>query len=229
MAVRLLENFMTDALHAIGAGFAGASWLDLVNLVLGLAGVALMVRRSLAAFPVGLAAVSVQGVLFYRTGFPADALLQVFFFLTLAWGWWLWVKDKGAAPELPVTRLSAGARLATLGAAGAATAAWAMLLAPRLHSVMPWRDAFIAMFSVAAQILQARKNVENWPLWTVVNLVAIVSYWSAELAFTAFLYAVYLGLGLAGWWQWARAMREAGASASRRATGEPFRATVPAD
>ena len=70
---------------------------------------------------------------------------------------------------------------------------------------MPWRDAFIAMFSVAAQVLQARKKVENWALWTVVNGVAVASYWSATLAFTALLYSIYLILGLAGWIAWARA------------------------
>lgn len=192
----------------IWTGLTTATPLDQANLVLGLLGVGLMIRRSLWAFPVGLAAVSVQGVLFHRSHFPADALLQVFYFVTLAWGWWHWVKDKGAAPELPVTRLAWPARLATLAAGLAATAAWALLVAPRLHAVMPWRDAFIAAFSVAAQVLQVRKHVENWALWTVVNGVAVASYWSAELAYTAFLYAIYLGMGLAGWRAWHRAMKK---------------------
>ena len=78
-----------------------------------------------------------------------------------------------------------------------------------MHAVMPWRDAFIAMFSVAAQVLQARKNVENWALWAVVNLVAVASYWSAALAFTALLYLIYLFMGLAGW-------RGAGGGETRR-------------
>jgi nicotinamide mononucleotide transporter len=199
---------MSEIGQNIRAGLTAASWLDQLNLVLGLLGVGLMIRRSLWAFPVGLAAVTVQGVLFYRAAFPADALLQVFFFATLAWGWWHWVKDKGAAPELPVTGLSSRGRALTLLAAGAATAAWALVVAPLLHAAMPWRDAFIAMFSVAAQVLQARKKVENWALWTAVNGVAVASYWSATLAFTALLYSIYLVMGLAGWLAWARAGRQ---------------------
>jgi nicotinamide mononucleotide transporter len=195
---------MNEVWQNIATGLSSSSPLDRLNLVLGLMGVGLMIRRSLWAFPVGLAAVSVQGVLFYRAAFPAEAALQVFFFVTLAWGWWHWVKDRGAAPELPVTTLTPRGRLLTLLAAGGATAAWALLVAPRVHSVMPWRDAFIAMFSVAAQVLQARKKVENWPLWIVVNVVAVASYWSAALAFTAVLYLVYLGLAFAGWWTWTR-------------------------
>lgn len=197
---------MHEAWHNIVAGFAGASALDLANLVLGIVGVWLMVRRTLWAFPVGLAAVTVQGVLFFRERFYADATLQIFFFVTLAWGWRHWVRDRGEAPELPVTRLSVRGWCWLLVLAGGATVAWALVAQRWTDTRMPWRDAFIAAFSVAGQVLQARKNVENWPVWLVVNGVAIVSYWSAELAFTAFLYAVYFALAVAGWREWRRAM-----------------------
>jgi len=149
----------------------------------------------------------VQGVLFYQTHFPADATLQIFYFVMLAWGWRHWVRDRGAAPELPVTRLSARGRVITLAAASAATVGWALTIGPWMQAAMPWRDAFIAAFSVAAQWLQVRKNIENWTLWVVVNVVAVASYASAELAYTAFLYAIYLVLGLIGWREWRRAMK----------------------
>jgi len=201
---------MSEIVRTIWAGLRDASWLDQANLALGIIGVVLMVRRSLWAFPVGLVAVGVQGILFYQAQFPADAMLQVFFFVTLAWGWWHWVRDKGAAPELPVTRLGSRGLLVTLLAAGAATAGWAIWVAPRVGAAMPWRDAFIAAFSVAAQVLQARKNIENWPLWLIVNAVAVASYWKAELAYTAFLYAVYFLLAIGGWRSWRMAMNAEG-------------------
>jgi nicotinamide mononucleotide transporter len=194
-------------LRNIWDGLTGAAPLDQANLVLGIIGVWLMIRRSLWAFPVGLVAVTVQGILFYRTHFPADAALQVFYFVTLGWGWRHWVRDRGTAPELPVTTLSGKGRAITLAAATAATMAWALTVGPWMQAAMPWRDAFIAAFSIAAQVLQVRKNIENWPLWVVVNAVAIVSYWSADLAYTAFLYAVYLVMGIMGWRSWRRAMR----------------------
>lgn len=196
-------------LHPIWDGLRTAAPLDQLNLLLGVLGVWLMVRRTLWAFPVGLAAVSVQAVLFWRAHFPADAALQIFFFATLGWGWRHWVRDRGAAPELPVTRLSPRALALTIGGAAVAMAVWATAVGPMTGAVMPWRDAFIAAFSVAAQVLQARKHVENWMLWTAVNLVAVASYWRADLAYTAFLYAIYLVLGLMGWRAWAIARRAA--------------------
>lgn len=198
---------MQDVWSNIRDGLVTASLLDQANLLLGMTGVWLMIRRSLWAFPVGLVAVTVQGILFYRARFPADAALQVFYFGTLAWGWRHWVRDRGAAPELPVTKLSPRGLAITVLAATGGTVAWALTLGPWLQAAMPWRDAFIAAFSVAAQVLQVRKKIENWPFWAVVNLVAVASYWSAELAYTAFLYAIYLVMGLAGWRAWHRAMR----------------------
>jgi nicotinamide mononucleotide transporter len=196
---------MREVLHNIWVGLTTASALDLANLVIGIAGVVLMVRRSLWAFPVGLGAVAVQGVLFYQTRLYAEATQQVFFFGALAWGWWHWVRDRGAAPELPVTVMSVRARIVPVVAGVVAVALWALALRRWTDAVLPWRDAFCAVFGVVAQVLQARKVIENWPLWTVVNLVAIAGYLTVDLAFTAFLYAIYLGLGLMGWREWARA------------------------
>jgi nicotinamide mononucleotide transporter len=198
---------VNEILRNIWMGLTYATALDQLNLALGVVGVWLMIRRRLAAFPVGLVAVTVQGVLFFRSRIYADAILQVFFFVALAWGWRHWVKDRGAAPELPVTRLGwRGCAIVAL-LATAATVVWALVLIRWTDAVIPWRDAFVAAFSVAAQVLQARKNVESWPAWVMVNAVAIPSYWSASLAYTAFLYLIYLGLAFEGWREWQRALK----------------------
>lgn len=200
---------MSGVWQDIRTGLTTASPLDQANLVLGIIGVCLMIRRSLWAFPVGLVAVTVQGVLFYRSRYYADATLQVFFFGALAYGWWHWVRDKGAAPELPVTRLTRNGLLLTLGCATVGTVVWALLLGKYTDAVMPFRDAFIAAFSVAAQVVQARKQIENWPFWVATNSVAICAYWLGGLYFTAFLYAVYLVLAFVGWREWHRSMKAA--------------------
>ena len=198
---------MSDIWKSIWGGLVGSSWLDQVNLVLGIAGVVLMIRRTLWAFPVGLVSVAVQGVLFFQTKLYAEATQQVFFFAALAWGWWHWVRDRGAAPELPVTVLSVRARVTTALAGLVAVALWALALRRWTDAVLPWRDAFCAVFGIVAQVLQARKVIENWPLWVVVNTVAIAGYLTVDLAFTAFLYVIYLVLAVLGWREWARAMK----------------------
>ena len=61
--------------------------------------------------------------------------------------------DRGTAPELPVTAMSARARVLTFVAGGMAVALWALALRRWTDAVMPWRDAFIAVFGIVAQVL----------------------------------------------------------------------------
>lgn len=190
-------------------GLTTASALDQFNLVLGVVGVGLMIWRSLWAFPVGLVAVTVQGILFFRSRYYADATLQIFFFVALAYGWWHWTHSKGeTVTELPVTRLAPRGLAVTVAIASVGTVAWALVARAYTDSIMPFRDAFIAAFSVAAQVLQSRKQIENWPFWIVTNVVAICSYWSGGLYYTAFLYAVYLAMAFAGWKAWLGALKK---------------------
>ncbi len=200
---------MQQVWQQIWSGLTGASWLDQANLALGIAGVILMVRRSLWAFPVGLVAVSVQGVLFFHHRFYADAVLQGFFFGALTYGWWHWTHPRAGARELPVTVLGNRARVGLLVLGVVGTLLWAFGLRRYTDAVMPVRDAFIAVFSVIAQVLQARKQLDNWPCWLGVNAVAVSAYAVAGLHYTAFLYAVYFALALAGWREWARARNAA--------------------
>ena len=145
---------MREVFHSIWTGLTTATALDQANLGLGIVGVVLMIRRTLWAFPVGLVAVTVQGVLFFRAKFYADAALQIFFFAALAGGWWHWAHGRGASEtELPVTALSGRGRMVTLGLGVGATVLWAWALRTWTDAVMPWRDAFIAAFSVAEAAL----------------------------------------------------------------------------
>lgn len=207
---------MSEVWKTIYEGFAASSPLDLLNLVLGVAGVWLMTRRSLWAFPVGLAAVSVQGFLFWEAKLYADAKLQGFFFGCLVYGWWHWAKPQGGTVELPVTRLSWRARGIGVGTAAVVAVVWGAWQAAYTDAAIPYRDTFIASFSLLGQFWQVRKRLENWPVWTAVNLVAVLSYWSAVGAFTAFLYAIFLVLGLLGWREWLRVLNAAKASGGAR-------------
>jgi len=195
-----------DLLTAIWQGLTGGNGWDQLNLVLGVLGVSLMIRRSLWAFPVGMVAVTVQGILFWQWTFYADAKLQIFFFICLGYGWWHWVKHKGNAPELPITRVPRRALGGWVAAAVLGTLVWGWWQANHTDAAMPFRDTFIASFSMGAQILQVRKRLENWLGWMLVNAVAVATYAAAGLTYTAFLYGIFFIMAVVGWRSWRRAM-----------------------
>ena len=75
-------------------------------------------------------------------------------------------------------------------------------MATRTDAAFPWWDAAVAIPSIAAQLLLARRRIENWVVWIAVDVVAVPLYAAKGLWAAAGLYVIYAGLsiwGLADW------------------------------
>lgn len=179
---------------------------EIIGTVLGVLGVWLMIRQNIWAWPVGLVQVAVYAWVFYDAKLYSDAILQIFFFVFQVYGWWYWLRSKHTAAhsELPVTRLTPVVMIGWIALGAAGTAGWGTYMQRTTDAAMPHWDAFILVFSLVAQWLQARKNLENWPLWIAVNTVAIGVYWMKDLRLTAGLYVIFWLMALWGWWEWRR-------------------------
>lgn len=194
--------------RALCKGAARMDPLELTAAALGLVNVALVVRRSVWNYPFGLAMVALYAWIFSRpeVRLYSDALLQGFFFAVQLYGWANWTRARAAAGEVTVLVLPGGARTAWLAGIALATALWGWLMHRYTSAALPWWDGFIAMASVAAQLLMARRFVENWALWIAVDVVAIGVYLAKGLAVTAALYAVFLALSIWGLNAWRKAL-----------------------
>jgi nicotinamide mononucleotide transporter len=70
-------------------------------------------------------------------------------------------------------------------------------------------DAIIAWGAIWATFLVARKVLENWWYWLVIDIASIFIYWSRDLQLTSMLFAVYVFMVPFGLVSWARSRREA--------------------
>ncbi len=206
---------------------------EILGAVLGVIGVWLMIRQNIWGWPVGLVQVAVYAWVFFEAKLYSDTILQVFFFVIQGYGWWHWGKGNGARapvphrpgdggtspgpdsrrevatpPVLPVTRLSLAELARWIPAGIFFTAAWGTYMHRTTDAALPHWDAFILGFSLIAQWLQARKRLECWPGWLLVNTVAIGVFWFKELRLTAGLYGIFWFMALWGWREWARTVKK---------------------
>ena len=183
---------------------------EIIGTVLGVIGVWLMIRQNIWGWPVGLVQVAVYAWVFFDARLYSDTILQVFFFAIQAYGWWHWLKGgkDGSAGRLalPVTRLSGAVLVGWILLGAVLTAGWGAFMHRTTDAALPWWDAFILVFSLIAQWLQARKNLECWAGWIIVNTVAIGVYWAKDLRLTSGLYLVFWGMALWGWLEWRKAV-----------------------
>ena len=178
--------------------------LEWIAAALVLANVALVAKRSLWNYPFGIAAVSVYAVIFYDQKLYSDVILQGFFLILNIYGWASWRGAQGDA-GVPVGWMTNGERAKWAGAIAVCWLAWSAGMARWTDAAAPFADGAVAIISVAAQWLLARRRTENWWLWIAVNLIAIPLFASRGLYVTAAVYAVLLAIAVAGLVQWRRA------------------------
>ena len=192
------------------------SLLEIIGTVLGVIGVTLMIRRNIWGWPVGLAQVAVSAWVFSAAKNYSSALLQIFFFVIQIYGWRHWLRGGGSAQAgLRITRMRVEEKGAWLVIGAIGAAGWGELMQRLTDAALPHWDAFIFIFSLIAQWLQARKRLECWTGWMIVNVVAAPVYWAQDLRLYAGLYVVFFGMAVAGHVAWRRAMKQ-------QATRSPF-------
>ncbi len=183
------------------------SFVEWIASALGLICVLLAVRRNIWTYAFGIASTGLLAAVVFDARLYSAALLQIFFVAINLYGWGNWRRAEADLGEVVVARMGWRARAGWLAATAFATAAWGGAMAGLTDAALPWADAAIAMASVVAQILMARRRVENWLVWIVVDLASIPLFASQGLYVMAGLYAGYLMLAVAGYVAWRRAER----------------------
>ncbi len=168
-------------------------------------------RNNVHTWWTGIVGCTLFGLLFARNRLYADVVLQMFFVGTGLLGWWRWLHGNNGAP-LPITH--AGWRsLAWMIPAGiAATAAYGALLHFYTNAYAPFIDSAVLVFSVIAQLLMMQRRIENWPVWLLVNTIAVPLYYSRGLHLTAFLYLCFWVNAIVSWVWWTRLARRESAT-----------------
>ena len=75
------------------------------------------------------------------------------------------------------------------------------------NASFPWIDSMATSASFLAQYLIAKKKIENWIIWIIVNVVYIFVYLQKDLSLYAILYCVYLFLAIQGYYQWRKQLK----------------------
>lgn len=190
------------------------SWLECVGTLFYLVSTWLIARRRLAGWPLNLVGVLLFMLLFWQIRLYASAFEQVYYIATCLYGWWYWQRrDPNTGDTLP-SRYSRPAVIAAWAVTTLALTAIAAMLLTRVHlwwpglfpepASYPWPDALTMVMSLVATWLLARKKVECWIYWIIVDIVSIWLYHTKGVELLALLYLCLLGIASHGFWHWHR-------------------------
>jgi nicotinamide mononucleotide transporter len=161
-------------------------------------------RGKTMGWPIGLISVLLAAWIYFKAGLLAECGLQGFYFVSGIYGWRQWSASAKSASEVRITvdKLSVREAIGGMLIALIASVLIFMLLRQLSQSVNPVPDALITGFSLLAQFWMARRKLENWLLWTIINTGSVLLYMQQELWFFAVLYTVLLVLAIKAFLEW---------------------------
>jgi nicotinamide mononucleotide transporter len=185
-----------------------ASAIELAAVALALGYLVLAIREHPACWFAGAASALLYGVLLTDAKLYFEAALQVVYVTLAGYGYQQWRAGRAGSP-LPVTRMPVRWHAPLLAAVALATLVAGFALARLTDAAWPYVDPAIAFGSLAATWLTARKWLENWLYWFVIDAASVLVYLERGLYPTAALFALYLVLIAVGYRQWQGSLRAA--------------------
>lgn len=195
-------------MHELLEQARATSLTEAIGAALGLAYLLLAVRRNLLCWLCAFASTAIYLVVFARASLYMQALLQVFYLVMAVVGFVDWTK--GRTEEAGVLIRTWTLRQHVLAAVGviAATVLNGCVLATQTDAAAPYLDSFVTWGSVVTTWMVARRVLENWLYWIVVDGIAAFLYFTQGLLPTTLLFVIYLGIVVRGYFVWRRERRE---------------------
>jgi nicotinamide mononucleotide transporter len=205
---------MGDYLGALVRQVDALSLAEMAAFLLGAAYLVLAIRESLWCWIAAFLSASIFAVLFAGARIYMDSALQLFYAAMAVYGWWSWRGGTAHATELDVTRWPARRHLLAMAGIVVLSLAAGSMLVAWTDAKYPYVDSFTTFASLWATFLVARKVLENWWYWLVIDAVSIAIYLERGLAFAAALFVVYVVMIPFGLAAWTRSWRDAGKPAA---------------
>ena len=189
------------------------NYIEVLGVVTSLIYLYFSVRQIIWLWPFALLSSVLFIWIFFTSKFYADMGLQAYYLGISVYGWIYWVQGgsrNSGLKKLPVTRITS--RLIwILSAAGLAFFLGIVAILKYLtDSDVPWGDGFTTAASVIATWMLARKILEHWLVWIVVDAIAAGLYFYKGLYPSTVLYVIYSAIAIFGYIQWKKELVDHG-------------------
>ena len=131
--------------------------------------------------------------------------LNVYFMAMAIYGWLQWQRGGADKSGVKIIRWTARQHIFGVVIILGASVTSGYLLSSNTAAKLPYLDSFTTWGSVFTTIMVARKVLENWLYWIVINSVFIYLFIDRGLDLTAAMYFLYLVLATIGFLTWKKA------------------------
>tara|TARA_B110000503_G_scaffold30963_1_gene49968 strand:+ start:2330 stop:2947 length:618 start_codon:yes stop_codon:yes gene_type:complete len=197
-----------EVINTIAHQLLQNSLLELAAVIFAVAYLVLAVREnSLCWYAAGISTL-IFLFIFWDVKLYMESGLQIYYLVMAFYGWYQWRGANRETASLRVSKWRAKQHVIALALIATLTFFSGSLLNSGTDANLPYFDSFTTWASVVTTFMVARKILENWFYWLVIDSVSIYLYLDRELYFTSLLFAIYIVIIFFGWFAWNRSYRQ---------------------
>lgn len=201
------DTFIQGVINAAQA----MSYWEVIAVILGIAYLVLAMRQNSLCWYAAFGSTAIYTWLFFDVSLLMESALSFYYLIMAVYGWYVWNKTPMAVGEsttLPVITWSKKQHAFTIVAVCILTFISGYLLSNHTGAVMPYLDSFTTWGAVITTYMVAKKVLENWIYWIVIDTLAIYLYIDRELYLTSALMATYVVLAFIGFNAWNKSLKQ---------------------
>ena len=188
--------------------YQALSVAELVAVVAALLYLLLAIRQNIWCWLFAGLSTALYVVLFIGAKLYMESVLNVFYFAMAVYGFRFWLVHGRDTSGPRVTRWPLPVHAVAILAILVPSCVTGFVLARSTDAEFPYIDSMTTFAAFWATFLVARKVLENWWYWLVIDTVSIWLYWERGLALTALLFVAYVVMIPFGLIAWTRSMRD---------------------
>jgi len=195
---------MSDIFSAVQQVLGASSPWEAMAVALAITYLLLATRENIWCWSCALVSTAIYTVLFWHVSLLMESALNLYYMAMAVYGWRQWRSGGQQHHGVSVHRWSLAGHALTLGVIAFLTLVSGYLLAEKTSAALPYLDSFTTWASVITTYMVARKVLENWLYWVVIDSVSIGLYIDRGLHLTALLFVAYVIIALYGYNAWRR-------------------------
>jgi len=183
--------------------------VELIGTIAGLSYIYFSIKQKIWIWPIGILSSALYIYVFFISKFYADMGLQVYYLFISFYGWYFWLngnKTNDKRDEVPVTFTKKKMAIYLTLITFVIFVAIALILKYLTDSQVSILDSLTTAGSIVATWMLARKYLEHWLIWIVVDVISIGLYIYKGLYITVVLFVAYLIMAIVGYFQWKKSI-----------------------
>ena len=162
----------------------------------------LAARENIWCWPAAFIGTGTAVFLFWDASLVMESALNVYYLAMAMFGWWQWRAGGDNNSGLVISSWKPRQHLIAIGLISVLTLVSGYLLSTRSAAALPYVDSFTTWSAVITTWMVARKILQNWLYWIVIDLVAMWLFSERGLYLYALLFLLYSLIAVIGHFQW---------------------------